>query len=127
MDVVDLDFTTLHFYDKYLISHIKDDVVLDEAKTQNLINLCQEYYKGSPYVYLSKRKGSYNVVPMVYLNLWENPELLGIGIICEEIIKCKMAEFEKNFSSVPFQIFYTMESAVHWVESLHEKKIKAGL
>lgn len=126
MKEIDLGFTVVQLYEKFGVSHIKDDVVLDYEKSRVLLQTFIDHYGEKPFVYLSQRKNNYNVNPTIYYNLNEGNGLLGIGIACEHPERSVIAKFEKKFCKFPFEIFYNLEDAKKWAEGLYEKK-KAGL
>lgn len=119
--LIDID---LEFYDRMVISKVKEDVVFQLAHVEQILRICNEVFEGKDYVYISNRKNNYNVNPTIYFELKDVKSLLGIGIVSERYEALKVATFEKQFSPVPFDIFSNMEEARAWAKTLLKK---AGL
>lgn len=125
-ETLDLDFSHLEFFDTYVISRLKEDMVMDIEKLHILIEVCSNFYGNQPYVYISKRENNYNVNPTIYLKLDDLKNLCGIAIVSQRSSSLNMANFEKNFSRVPFEVFLELDEAIAWSEKQVENK-KADL
>ncbi|SKB85782.1 hypothetical protein SAMN05660776_0126 [Salegentibacter holothuriorum] len=119
--LIDID---LKFYEGMVISEVKEDVLFELNHVEQILRICNEVFEGKDYVYISNRKNNYNVNPTIYFELKDVKSLLGIGIVSERYEALKVANFEKQFSPVPFDIFSTMEEAHAWAKTLLKK---AGL
>jgi len=73
-----------------------------------------------------KRIYNYNVDPTVYLSLNKVKNLAGIAIVSDKTSSLNMAQFEKTFSKIPFEIFLELEDAINWTQKILKNK-KAGL
>lgn len=125
-ETIDLDFSHLEFFDNYVISVLKEDVVFDINNLQNLIDACSKFYGDRPYVYISKRENNYNVNPTIYLHLDMIKNLCGIAIVSQRSSSLNMANFEKNFSRVAFEVFLELDDAIAWSKKQVKNK-KADL
>lgn len=112
--ILELEFSHLKFYDHYVISQLKEDVVFDRPQVQELIQVCNAFFKGRKYVYISHRVHNYNVNPTIYLQLQEAKNLSGIAIVSQKTSSLNMAAFEKNFAKVPFEVFLKLKDAKEW-------------
>lgn len=115
---IDLDFTDLHFFNDYVISTVKKDMVLEKDQIDNLKRVCQKFFDGKKFVYIANRKNDYNVNPTIYINLSEGISLSGIAVVSENISRLQTANFEKQFSNIPFELFQNLEEAKAWARSL---------
>lgn len=113
-----LSFTTLEFYDSVVISTIKDDVVFDKNHVEELREICNEYFGGKKFVYIANRKCNYNVKPLIYIDLIQKNTLKGIAVVSDNNEKLRTANFEKNFSPVPFELFQNINEALIWANGL---------
>lgn len=111
---LELSFTTLEFYESIVISTVKEDVVFDENHVKEVYNICSKHFGTQDFVYIANRKYNYNVNPIIYFRLFELPTLKGIAIISDQIQKLQTANFEKQFSPVPFELFQKKEEAFVW-------------
>ena len=128
LKTLELEFTILEFHNEYVISKPREGQVLEGKQVADLVEVCSDYYRGRPFVYLSYRVNDYNVNPTIYLNLDEVKNLAGIGVVSKKVSSLNMANFEKNFCKLPYEIFLELDSALEWVEEIiSEKKKKADL
>jgi len=123
---LELEFTILEFHENFVISRIRENVVFSKKQIFDLIDICLSNYEGKKFVYISDRIHSYNVDPMVYLNLNIGKNLAGIAIVSEKTSSLNMAQFEKTFYKKPFEIFLELEDAINWAQKILKNK-KAGL
>ena len=123
---IELEFTILEFHKNFVVSRVRENVVLSKKQVFDLINACSGHYEHKNFVYISKRVHNYNVDPTVYLNLDKVENLAGIAIVSDKTSAINMAQFEKTFSKIPFEIFIELEDAVDWTHRILKNK-KAGL
>ena len=115
---IELIDVNLEFYEKIVISKVKEDVIFGAQHVEQILKICNEVFEGKNFVYISNRENNYNVNPTIYLDLKKVTSLLGIGIVSERFEALKVANFEKQFSPVPFDIFSNMEEALAWAKTL---------
>jgi hypothetical protein len=108
----------LNFYEGIVISEVKDDVVFEVEHVEQILKICNEVYEGADFVYVSDRKNNYNVNPTIYFELKDVKNLLGIAIVSQRYEALQVANFEKQFSPVPFDIFSHMDEARAWAKTL---------
>ena len=113
-----LSFTDLEFYESIVISIIKEDVVIQEDHVDRLKKICLEHFRDKNFVYITHRKFNYNVNPVIYIDLVKIETLKGIAVLSDKIERLKTANFEKNFSPVPYELFQNKEEALIWANSL---------
>lgn len=118
---IELDFSVLQFYDYYVISRLKEDVVFDRPQVKELVEVCNNYFENRHFVYISQRVHNYNVNPTIYLNLKDATHLCGIAIVSQKTSALNMAAFEKNFAKVPFEVFLELKDARKWAEKQVKK------
>ncbi|MFD2518858.1 hypothetical protein [Salinimicrobium flavum] len=115
-NIVDLDFTTLQFFEDYVISRLKEDIVFDVPQVAELVEVCTNHYGKKEFVYISKREYNYNVNPTIYFKLEQAKFLKGIAVVSQKASSLNMAHFEKNFSKVPYEVFLELEDAMEWAK-----------
>ena len=122
LKTIELEFTILEFHSNYVVSRVRENVVFSKKQVTDLVEVCSDFYKRKKFVYLSQRVNNYNVDPTIYLNIGDVMNLAGIGIVSGNSAAIKMANFEQNFSKIPFSIFIEMEDALEWVNELLGKR-----
>lgn len=121
--ILDLDFFHMEFYENYVLSRLKEDIIIDQKKVQKLVNVCIDHYGDKNFVYISKRVNNYNVNPTIYIKLHEINNLCGIAIVSQRTSSINMAHFEKNFAKIPFEVFLETEDAIKWaLQKVKNKK-----
>jgi len=109
-----------------VVSRVRENVVLSKKQVFDLIDACSGNYERKNFVYISKRIHTYNVDPTVYLSLDKAKNLTGIAMVSDKTSSLNMAQFEKTFSKIPFEIFLELEDAIKWTEKILKNK-KVGL
>ncbi|WP_324721126.1 hypothetical protein [Salinimicrobium sp. HB62] len=123
LKLLELEFTVLEFHSNYVLSIPREGQVLEGKQVADLIEVCSDFYKRKPFVYLSYRVNDYNVNPTIYLDLDKVKNLVGIGVVSKKVSSLNMANFEKRFCKLPYEIFLDLEPAREWVkEIVREKK-----
>ena len=117
----ELEFTRLEFYENFVISQLFEDSVLAQPQLNKLIEECSAFYNYKQYVYISHRINNYNVDPMIYFKLPQAKGLVGIAIVSDSTASLNMAQFEKRFAKLPFEVFLKLPNAIAWAEELVKK------
>ncbi|WP_442845447.1 hypothetical protein [Leeuwenhoekiella sp. H156] len=113
----DLSFCILSFFDKYVISEVKEGSYVTRELFMEALVLIEEHYgSNQKFVYISNRKTDYNVNPIDYLNCISNDNMVAVALVTETEAKLKTAQFEKNFMTKNVQIFATLKEAIDWAE-----------
>ena len=118
---IELEFTHLEFHENFVVSWVKENVVLSKKQVFDLIDACSGNYEHKNFVYISNKIYNYNVDPTVYLSLEKGKNLAGIAIVSDKTSSLNMAQFEKTFSKIPFEIFLELEDAINWTQKILKK------
>ncbi|MCB7480443.1 hypothetical protein [Christiangramia sediminis] len=111
---LEVSFTTLEFFESVVISTVKEDILFDENHVEELRSICKNHFGDKKFIYIANRVYNYNVNPVIYINLIQSNALQGIAVISEDLEKLKTANFEKQFSPVPFELFQNKKEALVW-------------
>lgn len=106
---IELDFTTLHFYEKCVISVIKEDENIDQDSLEKLWITMEDFYKDKLYGYISDRKNHYSVNPLIHLNFSKMATLVCMAVVCTSHLKEMTAAYEKRFFCQTFPYFQRSE------------------
>jgi hypothetical protein len=112
------NFCTLNFYDNYMVAVINKDIHLAPVENLVLIDAANDYYKDKPFVYITHRKHSYSVDPIVFVKTAKIKNLLGIAVVANVPVSKGNAEIEKLFYNKPYEIFNALEDAIAWAKQL---------
>ncbi|MDY8134069.1 hypothetical protein [Aquimarina sp. 2201CG5-10] len=116
----DLDIGSAYFYENFVVTEIKEGIVINFEKAAKLFQLGKQYYGNkTPFVYISNRIHSYSFEPTAHFKSTELfPNLKGVAVVTYDPVKNKIAELEQAFINKPTSIFYNLEEAIDWVEQL---------
>lgn len=121
LKTAELSFSSLKFYENFVVSTIHEGVVFDKNLSSVMIETCLNYYKNSNFIYIANRINKYNVVPTIYLDLGNYDNFKGIAIVDKVKSSNNLPQFEKKFTNYPFEIFKELEEAFIWAEDLIKK------
>ena len=95
-------------------------VMLDTTKIRKFYDLIENQFKGD-YSLIIDRKNKYQLMRFeVYKEANRHDRLKGIAIVTRSTAEKKMAEIERPLSEKPFSTFDNLDSAIAWVETLHQ-------
>lgn len=114
---LELDFGKVWFKENILIAELNEGILFDVENNRKLLKIGKEKFSGEPYGYISYRKYSYAVNPMVYLESASTPDLKAIAVVTTNEIGKNNAILEKQFykESNSFEIFSSLEEAIAWM------------
>lgn len=121
LESIELEFTILEFYEDFVVSRAREGMIINKKMVNDLILVCSDFYEGKDFVFISLREKDYNVDPTIYFKLENIPNLKGIAVASENIAALKMAGFEKSFSKVPFEIFFSLTEGEEWTRKILKK------
>ncbi len=116
----ELDIGVVYFYKNYVVTEIKEGIILNFQKASELFRLGKEYYGNKiPFVYISNRIHSYSFEPTAHFKSTEMfPNLKGYAVVSYNAINNEIAEMEQAFLNKPVNIFSSLDEAIVWVEQL---------
>lgn len=128
LKILELEFTILEFHPTYVISQPREGQIITGKQLEDLVVVCGDFYQGKPFVYISYRIHDLNVSPVIYLNLDQATNLAGIVVVSQRASSLNMANFEKKFCKVSYEIFMELDPALEWVKKrVEDYRKKADL
>lgn len=118
-DIIKLDFGKVWFSEKALIAELNEGILLDVEQNRQLLEMGKKAFGDKPYGYISYRKNSYAVNPMVYLESAKTKNLKAIAVVTTNETCRQNANLEKQFFKEKncFEVFTTIEEALFWLDS----------
>jgi len=114
----DIGFTQLFFFENYVISQVKKDVVLDDDCNSDLVEAVENYFDGKPYIYIANRIVPYNVSPMTYMKTSKLDNLKGVCIVTKNESNQRTARYEGTFYTKSFNVCSELEDGIEWALSI---------
>lgn len=118
-EIKELEFGQVHFFQNILIAEINEGVLFNADKNLELLSIGRRFFKNRPYGYISLRKNSYAVDPLVYREAALAENLKAIAVVSEnELIKLNANNVERHFykDSGSFEVFSNLEEAINWIQ-----------
>ncbi|PTX62723.1 hypothetical protein C8N46_102120 [Kordia periserrulae] len=107
----------VEIYDAYLKAEINEGVTMNHETASELIVIARKHFPTKSFAYITVRKNSYAVDPMVYLKVFEIENLKAIAIVSDKFIDNHNVKIEKHFFNKPMHIFKTQTEAIAWAMS----------
>lgn len=118
-EIMEREFGLVRIYQNILIAELNEGVLFNAENNQELLAIGKEVFENKPYGYISLRKKSYAVDPMVYREAARAENLKAIAVVSEnELIKLNAHKVERQFYKDPdsFEVFDNLEEAVNWIQ-----------
>ncbi len=117
--VLELEFGRVWFLENILIAELDEGILFDVENNRKLLEIGSETFRDQPYGYISNRKNSYAVNPMVYIESANAPYLRAIAVVSKSDICKQNAVLERQFykENNHFEVFSELEEAIDWMKS----------
>tara|TARA_B000000460_G_C21519702_1_gene395186 strand:+ start:1511 stop:1885 length:375 start_codon:yes stop_codon:yes gene_type:complete len=115
------DFFSAEIHKDFIISSIKEGVILSEEKLNKIFELFDIYYHNTKFVSIAHREFDYTVDPNL-LRSKKHPNLKGIAVVCTSDSSRNIAEFERKFYPGHYEIFDTLDASITWAKKILEKE-----
>lgn len=112
-----LSIGKIKIYDDYMVAQLNEGITLNIETVQEIILIAQKHFPKEPFAYITIRKHSYAVDPMLYLKVFEIENLKAIAIVSNKFIDNHNVKIEKHFFNKPMNIFKTLPEAVTWAKT----------
>tara|TARA_R100000789_G_scaffold36013_2_gene38925 strand:+ start:378 stop:752 length:375 start_codon:yes stop_codon:yes gene_type:complete len=118
-EFMELEFGQVRIFQNILIAELNEGVLFNANNNSELLKIGHEVFKDRPYGYISLRKNSYAVDPLVYREAALAENLKAIAVVSEnELIKLNAHNVERQFykDSGSFEVFDSLEEAINWIQ-----------
>lgn len=120
---LDFEFGEIRVFKSFVIVVMKEGITVKPEYNKELVNISEKYFKGTLFGYISYRKNSYAVNPLVYLETSEIKNLAAFAVVCTDGLKASNLELEKIFLKKPLRHFSNLDDAKDWVNNVIENTI----
>ncbi|MGH1388271.1 STAS/SEC14 domain-containing protein [Kordia sp.] len=109
-----LQIGKVEIYENYMLAQLNEGITLNIESVGEIISIAHTHFPTQPFAYITIRKNSYAVDPMLYLKVFEIENLKAIAIVSDKFIDNHNVKIEKHFFNKPMNIFKTKEEAIIW-------------
>lgn len=113
-----LKFCYLEIYDDYMTVVMNEGVTVVQEITDTLIDIANKNFNNKNFVYITIRKHSYAVNPLVYKKTSQIKNLVGMAVVSSSPFQIHQINVEKAFMDQEIRCFQTMEKALEWKNDL---------
>ncbi len=113
------EFGEVNVFNNFVVAIMKEGITVIPEYNDVLIDISEKYFKGKSFGYITYRKNSYAVDPMIYLKTSEIKNLVAFAIVSVEgSLKETNVILEKRFLKKPFKHFHNIDEAKNWVNEI---------
>lgn len=119
-----LDIGVVQVFDDYMVSIFKEGTTVTLERAYQMIGISEIHFRGKKFGYISLRKNSYAIDPVIYTYVRGLENLKAFAIVSKKEIDMHNFKIEKMFYKKNMEFFIEYENAVSWVKKRVAKKNK---
>lgn len=119
-----LDIGTVQVYDNYMVATFEEGATVTLERAYQIIGISEIHFRDRPFGYISLRKNSYAIDPIIYTYLRGLDNLKAFAIVSKKEINMHNFKIEKMFYKKSMEFFIEFENAVAWIKKKVKKKNK---
>lgn len=112
------EFGEIRVFNNFVIVVMKEGITVKPEYNDVLVNVSEQYFKNKPFGYITYRKNSYAVNPLIYIKTSEIQNLVAFAVVCTDKLKASNLEVEKMFLRKPLKAFSNLDDAKDWVNEI---------
>lgn len=112
-----LQIGKIEVYTNYMLAQLNEGITLNIESVSEILLIANKHFPKESFAYITIRKNSYAVDPMMYLKVFEIKNLKAIAIVSNKFIDNHNVKIEKHFFNKPMNIFKTLPEAVTWIKT----------
>lgn len=117
---LDYEFGEIRIFKSFVVVVMKEGITVKPEYNNYLVNISKKYFKDTLFGYITYRKNSYAVDPMVYLKTSKIKNLAAFAVVCTDGLKSSNLELERMFLKKPLKHFSDLDEAKNWVNEVIE-------
>lgn len=120
-----LETGVIQVFENYMVSTFKEGSTITLEKAYQIIGISEIHFRGKDFGYISLRKNSYAIDPIVYTYIRGLENLKAFAIVSKKEIDMHNFKIEKMFYKKNMEFFIEFDNALVWTKKrLKKKKIK---
>ncbi|WP_037321194.1 hypothetical protein [Salegentibacter sp. Hel_I_6] len=116
---LELEFGQVRIFKNILIAELNEGLLFNTENNHKLLAIGKEVFQDRSYGYISLRKNSYAVDPLVYRDSARAKNLKAIAVVSDNgLIRLNADKVERKFYKDPnsFEVFERIEEAINWIQ-----------
>ncbi|WP_445384705.1 STAS/SEC14 domain-containing protein [Robiginitalea sp. IMCC44478] len=110
-----LDVGKIQVFDNYMVSIFDEGATLTLERAYQIIGISEIHFRDKDFGFISFRKNSYAIDPIVYTYLRELDNLKAFAIVSSKEVDMHNFNIEKMFYKKPMKFFIDYNNALRWV------------
>ena len=117
-----LDIGTVQVYDNYIVATFDEGATVTLERAYQIIGISEIHFRDKKFGYISLRKNSYAIDPIIYTYLRGLENLKAFAIVSKKEIDMHNFKIEKMFYKKNMEFFIEFENAVDWIKKRLKRK-----
>ncbi|MDX1326700.1 MAG: STAS/SEC14 domain-containing protein [Arenibacter sp.] len=111
-----LEIGKVQVFDDYMIAIFDEGTTIDVARFFQILGIIEIHFRGRNFGFISLRKFSYAIDPMIYNQLREIDNLKALAVVSLKEIDMHNFNIEKLFYKKNMKFFIDTDNALAWVK-----------
>ncbi|MEO0571915.1 MAG: STAS/SEC14 domain-containing protein [Bacteroidota bacterium] len=117
-----LDIGTVQVYDNYIVATFDEGATVTLERAYQIIGISEIHFRDKIFGYISLRKNSYAIDPIIYTYLRGLDNLKAFAIVSKKEIDMHNFKIEKMFYKKNMEFFIEFDNAVSWIKKRLKRK-----
>ena len=117
-----LDIGTVQVYDNYIVATFDEGATVTLERAYQIIGISEIHFRDRKFGYISLRKNSYAIDPIIYTYLRGLENLKAFAIVSKKEIDMHNFKIEKMFYKKNMEFFIEFDNAVNWIKKKLKRK-----
>lgn len=111
-----LDIGKVQVFDDHMISIFNEGITMTKERVFQLIGIMEIHFRNKNFGYISLRKNSYAIDPMVYNQIREIENMKAFAVVSIKEIDMHNFNIERLFYKKPMKFFIDQDNALRWIK-----------
>ena len=111
-----LDIGKVQVFDKYMVGIFNEGATVTLERAYQIIGIAEIHFKDRNFGFISLRKNSYALDPIIYTYVRQIENLKAFAIVSVKQMDMHNFKIEKMFFKKPMKFFIDYNNAVTWVK-----------
>lgn len=118
IDTLHFEFGEIRVFRNFVVAVMNEGITVIPEYNQELLKISEKFFHNRPFGYITYRKNSYAVNPLVYLKTSTIENLVAFAVVSTHEISISNLEVEKRFLTKPLKHFTDLDEAKDWVNKM---------
>ncbi len=117
-----LDIGIVQVYDDYMVSTFEEGATITLERAYQIIGISEIHFRGKDFGYISLRRNSYAIDPIIYTYIRGLDNLKAFAIVSKKEIDMHNFKIEKMFYKKNMEFFIEYDNAFAWIKKRLKKR-----